>query len=82
MTDTQTVINKLDSIYGNGRGVEVYTTIMPGIISDFNKMLEKAGKGESVSEQYNLEDRRGIIKVTGNKLKSGQAEISIDVVKI
>lgn len=82
MIDAQTVINKLDSIYGTGRGLDIYTRIMPGIISDFNRMLDKASHGNEVSEQYGIDDKRAMILVKGRKSVSGQAEISMDVIKI
>ena len=82
MIDTQAVIKKLDSIYGIGRGLDIYTKIMPGIISDFNRMLDKTSHGHEVSEQYGTDDKRAMILVKGRKSVSGQAEISIDVIKI
>ena len=82
MIDTQTVINKLDSIYGTGRGLDIYTKIMPGIISDFNRMLDKALPGHEVSEQYGTEDKRAVILVKGKKSANDQAEITMDVTKI
>ena len=82
MIDTQTVINKLDSIYGTGRGLDIYTKIMPGIISDFNRMLDKASFEQEVSEQYGTEDKRAVLSVKGKKSASGQAEITMDVMRI
>lgn len=55
---------------------------MPGIISDFNRMLDKASHGHEVSEQYGTEDRRAVILVKGKKSANDQAEITMDVTKI
>ena len=82
MIDTQTVINKLDNIYGTGRGLDIYTKIMPGIIADFNRMLDKASPGQEVCEQYGTEDKRAVVSVKGKKSASGQAEITMDVMRI
>ena len=78
---TQKIIDQLDDIYGKGRGMGVYTRIMPGILADFDRMLKKAPIGEKVSEQYNLEDGKGIILVSGTKKANGQSEIDMDVIK-
>ena len=82
MIDAQMAINKLDSIYGTGRGLDIYTKIMPGIISDFNRMLDKASPGQEVCEQYGTEDKRAVLSVKGKKSASGQAEITMDVMRI
>ena len=78
---TQKIIDRLDDIYGKGRGMGVYTRIMPGILADFDRMLKKAVIGKKVSEQYNLEDGKGIILVSGTKKANGQSEIDMDVIK-
>ncbi len=82
MIDAQAVINKLDSIYGFGRGLDIYTKIMPGIIADINHMLDKALPSQEICEQYGTEDRRAVILVKGKKGANGQAEITMDVTKI
>ena len=69
--DTDRVIKALDEIYGPGKGLDIYMTIMPGILADFDRMLSKANAGERVREQYNLEDGRGVILVTGNLIEVG-----------
>ena len=76
--DTQKIINQLDEIYGIGRGMEVYMTIMPGILADFDRMLG-AAKGTRVTEEYRLEDGKGSLYVTGKKTANGQADIDITV---
>ena len=40
--NTESIISKLKKIYGPAEGIRVYMTIMPGILADFNKMLDKA----------------------------------------
>ncbi len=79
--DTQKIINQLDEIYGSGKGMNVYTTIMPGILADFDRMLGKA-KGAQVTEEYRLEDGKGSLYVTGKRSANGQTDIEVTVRKI
>lgn len=37
--DADKIIEKLDSIYGAGKGDKIYLTILPGIIADFSGIL-------------------------------------------
>ncbi len=78
--DTDRVIEALEEIYGHGKGMAVYMTIMPGILSDFNQMLDKASLGQEVREQYETEDKRAILSVKGKKSANGQTGISVDVI--
>lgn len=82
MMETDKIIEQLDAIYGKGKGMGIYTTIMPGIIADFTRMLKKSHAGVIMSEQYNLEDGKAVVNVLGTKTKSGQTDINIDVRKI
>lgn len=82
MMDTQKIIDKLDGIYGMGRGMEVYTNIMPGILADFEKMVKKSATGARISEQYRTEDGRAVLTVTGSKRKNGITDMSIEVTAI
>ena len=76
--DAKKIINQLDKIYGSGKGMNVYMTVMPGILADFDKMLKEAPFGTTISEQYNLDDNRCSLSLTGKRTPSGQ-EISIEV---
>lgn len=80
--DVQKVIDELDSIYGSGSGMKVYTTIMPGILGDFNRMLEGSQKGMTLKEEYRLEDGKAVLYVTGVRLANGQTDIDVKVGKI
>ena len=79
MMDTQKIIDKLDGIYGQGRGMEVYTNIMPGILADFEKMVKNTKAGEKITEQYRTEDKRAVLTVTGSKTGNGTLDMSIEV---
>ena len=69
--NTESIISKLKKIYGPTEGIRVYMTIMPGILADFNKMLDKAAAGEEVREEYILEDGKARIVLHGHKDKTG-----------
>ena len=79
MMDTQRIIDRLDGIYGKGRGMEVYTNIMPGILADFEKMVKNTKAGEKITEQYRTEDKRAVLTVTGSKTGNGTLDMSIEV---
>ena len=79
MMDTQKIIDRLDGIYGKGRGMEVYTNIMPGILADFEKMVKNTKAGEKITEQYRTEDKRAVLTVTGSKTGNGTLDMSIEV---
>ncbi|MCR5735134.1 MAG: hypothetical protein K6G22_11050 [Lachnospiraceae bacterium] len=78
--DTKKIINQLDDIYGKGRGFEIYTNIMPGILADFEKMVKKSTACARTSEQYRTEDGRAVFTVTGSKNKNGTTDMSIEVI--
>ena len=77
--NTENLIQKLNALYGEGSGMKVYTTIMPGILSDFQKMLVSSAIGETVTEEYRLEDGKGIIALTGKRDASGNVSIDAEL---
>ncbi len=79
--DTEKIIAELDGIYGKGKGLEIYTTIMPGIIADFTGILNKARPGAVIKEEYGLEDKKAVVYVRGTKQKTGLTDISIEIKK-
>ena len=42
--------------YGEVKGFRIYTTILPGILGDFKKMLSLAKVDAKVSEEYKIDD--------------------------
>lgn len=76
--DTQKVINQLDEIYGPGKGMNIYMNIMPGILADFDRMLNKS-KGAVLTEEYRLEDEKAVLHATGKRSANGQTDIEINV---
>ena len=77
MTMIDDIIKQLDQIYGPGRGFSVCNTIMPGILADFNKMLKNAPVDREISEEYRLEDGKGVIHVKG--IRQNDGKISTDI---
>ena len=71
------IIRGLELVYGSGKGLKTYNVIMPGILSDFNNMLKKAPIGEEISEEYRLEDGKGVIRVKGHRKGNGDISTSI-----
>ena len=53
--------------------------VMPGILKDFRRMLEAAAPGETVREEYRLEDGKAAIFLTGRRNTAGEAEIEAEV---
>ncbi len=77
--DAQAVIGRLNRIYGADKGFRIYAVVMPGILKDFRRMLEAAAPGETVREEYRLEDGKAAIFLTGRRNTSGEAEIEAEV---
>ena len=46
--DPQSVIRQFERIYGPGKGTQMYLTVMPGILADFQKMIANADPGQTV----------------------------------
>ena len=76
MMQTEEAINQLKTWYGPDEGMRVWQTVMPGILADFNKMIS-AKPGSTVTEEYRLEDGRGVIILSGWQRKDGSAQIKV-----
>ena len=74
--DVKAVMAKLEEWYGPGNGFKVYTTVMPGILRDFEGMLG-SHPGSRVTEEYRLEDGKGTLILTGRQLKNGNRQLEI-----
>ncbi len=73
------IIKQLDQIYGLGKGMTIYSTIMPGIISDFTGMLKKAPVGKEISEEYRLEDGKASVFVKGSRNAGGEPSFTMSL---
>ncbi|MCR5451023.1 MAG: hypothetical protein K6F00_00180 [Lachnospiraceae bacterium] len=69
------LLKELQEKFGKSEGLRIFNTILPGIMGDFNKMLEKAGTNMLVTEEYRLEDGSGVIKVKGKKNANGEITV-------
>ena len=65
--------DELCTVYGAQEGLRVSFTVVPGILADFRKMLEKAAEGEAVREEYRMEDGRMYLVLEGRAEKRGRA---------
>lgn len=61
--------------YGEAEGFRIYTTILPGILGDFRKMLTLAKLNTEVSEEYKIDDGKRSVKLTGKRLPDGNLEM-------
>jgi hypothetical protein len=67
-TEAKTILcAELSKIYGLQEGLRMAGTVIPGIMNDFNQMLERSQCGETVREEYRLEDGRARVFVTGRR---------------
>ena len=55
------------ALYGEEKGLAVCNAVIPGIMGDFRKVLQKAGADVTVSETYRLDDKRGDIRLLGRR---------------
>ena len=76
------LMEQLKKRYGNKNGTKIYLTIMPGILSDFKKVLAKSEVGETVTETYRFEDGDGAVVVTGSKDASGTFKIDAELTQV
>ena len=79
MVDTKNLIRKLDVMYGKRNGAKVLMTILPGTLTDFQKMLAATAPGKTISEEYRLEDGKGTLTLSGFRTASGSVEIAADL---
>jgi len=61
--------------YGEAKGFRIYTTILPGILGDFKKMLSLAKVDTEVSEEYKIDDGTHSVKLTGKRRADGNLEM-------
>ena len=51
--------------YGAIKGLQMNATVMPNLVRDFTGMLEKAPRGQEISEDYLFDDIKGGIRLIG-----------------
>ena len=73
---------ELKKRYGAKDGMRIYLAIVPGILSDFKKMLNNANPGEQIKETYRFEDENAGVEVTGSKDTSGNMQIEAHLVSL
>lgn len=73
---------ELTKRYGAKEGMRIYLAIVPGILSDFKKMLNNANSGEQIKETYRFEDENAGVEVTGSKDAAGNMQMEAHLVSI
>mgnify|MGYP002624059976 CR=1 FL=1 len=77
--DTGNILRILQEKYGYEKGMQVFMTVMPGIMADFRKMLAASPVGMPVMEEYKLEDGKAVITLSGRRLSNGAQEIDAQI---
>lgn len=70
---------ELQEKYGVAEGLRLFNTVLPGIMSDFNRMLKNAGVGRVISEEYRLDDGSGAIVVKGFRQADGEIKTEANI---
>lgn len=73
---------ELTKRYGVKEGMRIYLAIVPGILSDFKKMLAEASPDEMVRETYRFEDENAGVEVTGSKDAAGNMQMEAHLVPV
>ncbi|MBQ6621446.1 MAG: hypothetical protein IJH75_01250 [Mogibacterium sp.] len=64
--------------YGPQEGTRISRVVMPGILADFRKRLEKAFPGVTVEEDYHLEHTKTVVLLRGRKqTRDGRTELLV-----
>lgn len=59
------------TVYGEEKGRAVCGAVIPGVMGDFRKMLEKAPAGAPVAEDYRTDDGKTDIHIEGRREADG-----------
>ncbi len=71
---------ELKTIYGEDAS-RVFRTILPGILMDFTRMINRAGPDADVREVYHLEDGKGAVVLFCRKTSSVPGPIEAELRK-
>ncbi len=66
----------LTKYYGPAEAGRASSVLLPAILGDFRKMLSASPAGREISESYNTEDGKTVIRVKGKKMKNGRSSVS------
>ena len=67
----------LTKYYAPAEAARASSVLLPAILNDFRKMLSAAPVGKVLTESYNTEDGKTVIKVKGQKMKSGRTSVLV-----
>lgn len=69
------LLEECKKTYGEAEGLRIFSTIMPGILGDFTKMLRQAGIDTDINEEYKIDDGIHIVKLSGKRHSDGRMEM-------
>ena len=58
-------------VYGDKKGLAVCAAVIPGVMGDFRRMLEKAPEGAALSEDYRTDDLKTDVHIEGRREGDG-----------
>ena len=62
----------LTKYYPPAEAVRASSVLLPAVLNDFRKMLSAAPAGKELTETYNTEDGKTVLRLKGRKMKSGR----------
>ena len=72
----QNLISDIERIAGADKVSHYQITVLPQILADFHKMLQKEAAGKTVREQYRMEDGSMEIELVGMKDASENVKVT------
>lgn len=67
------------AVYGEKKGAAVCAAVLPGVMGDFRKMLERAAPGELIRETYRTDDRRTDVRLEGRRDAAGLCVTRLEI---
>ena len=76
MDNVDNLRQELITKYGFNDGTRMAMVVVPGVLKDFERKLEKSLVGAEVSEEYIFDDRDGGIRVYGCRMPGDMHKIT------
>lgn len=70
------------AVYGEKKSRAVCDAVIPGVLGDFRRMLDRAKPGAPVRETYRLDDKKGDICLEGRRTAEGRRLTKLTVAGI
>ena len=78
--ETEGLIEQFFARYGVTKGGQIYRTVMPGILADFQKQALALQPGAATGETYRMEDRSASVQMTAERNLQGEIHIKARLV--